>query len=125
MRDLYSNLAGVASIAPAVLTATATGTAVDVTGASGAVAVVQTGAIVAAGAFGAKLQESPDGVTWADVAAERVKSNAPAVLAANSVYRLGYLGKMPKVRAVLVYASGTSLAASVAIVLRPLDRPVA
>lgn len=125
MRDLYSNLAGVASIAPGVATASIDGAAVDVSGASGALALVHTGAVSGAGDFGVKLQESPDGVTWADVAAVRVKSNAPATLAANSVYRMGYLGKMPKLRAVLVKAGGTSLAVAVTIALRPLDRPVA
>lgn len=126
MRDFYSNVAVAQALAPAVQEATINGAAVNVAKASGAVIVVETGAAVGAGAFAAKLQESADGATeWADVPAARVKSNAPAVLAENAAYRMGYLGKLPFVRVVLTKASGTSLAVGALAVLRPTERPVA
>jgi hypothetical protein len=124
MRDLYSNLHEAPALAPAVYTAAANGSTVDLINASGVMFAVQTGAIVSAGAFGAKLQESADGVTWADVPAKWVQTEAPAVLAANATYRLGYLGKLRYARLVLTYASGTSIAASAVAILRPLSRPV-
>lgn len=125
MRDLYSNLTEARTIDPAVLTATATGATVDCKEAGGVLVVVSTGALVGAAVFGAKLQESADGSTWADVPAKWVQSDAPQVLAASSTYRIGYTGKLRYVRPVLVYTSGTSLAASAVAVLRPLTRPAA
>lgn len=125
MRDLYSNLATALALAPAVQAASVNGVAVDVRDASGAVIALATGEVAGAGSFSAKLQESDDGATgWADVPAKWVQSNAPAPLAANSVYRIGYTGKRAFVRLVLTKASGTSIAAGAAAALRPLMRPV-
>jgi hypothetical protein len=125
MRDLYSNIATALALAPAVQAATVNGPAVDVRDASGAVIALSTGAIVGAGSFSAKLQESDDGTTgWADVPAKWVQSNAPAPLAASSTYRIGYTGKRGFIRLVLTQASGTSIAAGAAAALRPLVRPV-
>lgn len=125
MRDLYSNLAAAVALVPAVQAAAVDGAAVDVRRASGVVFTVATGAIVGAGDFGAKLQESNDGVTFTDVAAKWVQSNAPATLAANSVYRLGYVGKCAYARVSLTKAGGTSIAAGAVAAIRPMDRPVA
>jgi hypothetical protein len=125
MRDLYSNLAAVGALAPAVLTADALGTAVDLSAASGCVFVVTTGALVGAALFAAKVQESADGVTWGDVPAKWVQSNAPAALAASSTYRLGYTGKLKFARLFLDYTSGTSLAVGAVAILKPHKLPVA
>ncbi len=125
MRDLYSNLNEVPALAPAVFTAAASGVTVDLLNASGVIFALATGAIAGAGVFGVKLQESADGSTWADVPAKWVQSEAPAVLAAASTYRLGYLGKLRYARLVLTYTSGTSIAAAAVAILRPLSRPVA
>ena len=123
-RDLYSNFAAVPAIAPVVAAAAVNGLAVDVKEGNGVLFVLTTGALVGAAIFGAKLQSSNDGVTWADVDAVRVQSNAPAVLAANAAYRLGYAGKKRYVRLVLPYTSGTSLAVAAVAIIQPLTRPV-
>lgn len=123
LRDLYSNLSGALALAPAVYSASADGSTVDLIGARGVVFSIATGAIVGAGAFSVKVQESADGVTWADAPAARVQSNAPAALAASSSYRVGYVGKLRYARLQLIKASGTSIAAAASAVINPLDKP--
>lgn len=123
MRDFYNNVNDARALDPAVYTALANGNTVDLINAAGVAIFVTTGAIAGAGVFGVKLQESADGSTWADVPAKWVQSEAPAILLATAVYRLGYLGKLRYVRPVLTYVSGTSIAASAVAVLRPLSRP--
>ncbi|WP_112311830.1 hypothetical protein [Pseudogemmobacter bohemicus] len=125
MRDLYSDIKVVPALAPAVLAANANGVAIDLLGNQRVAFAVNTGAIEAAGAFGVKLQESDTGTSgWADVAADQVQNNAPAVLAAASAYRLGYLGWKRFIRLVLTKTGGTSLAAGAVAILSPDERPV-
>ena len=126
MRDLASNIAVVTSIAPAVLTATAIGTSVDLLGFNSAALVISTGAIAGAGDFAPKLQESDDGTTFTDVAASDVTGTAPAALAATSTVELGYKGFKRFIRPVLTLVSGTSIAAA-AVVIRgnPAKSPAA
>lgn len=124
-RDLYSGFAAVNALSPAVQAATVNGATVDVSQANGVVFVVSTGAIAGAGAFGVGIEESEDGVTWGAAPAIRVKKPlVPAVLLADTAYRLGYYGKLKYARLVLTKASGTSIAAGAVAVLRPLTRPV-
>lgn len=112
MRDLFHNIDAAVALAPAVLTATANGLAIDLKGANRAAIVVSTGAIAGAGVFGVKLQESDTTTSgdFADVAAAQVDSDAPAVLAADSAYRLGYRGHKRFLRLVATRTSGTSIA---------------
>lgn len=125
-RDLYSGILAVQALAPAVQAAAVSGTAIDVSAAVGVVFVLNTGAIVGAGDFGAVIEESADGSTWAAAPAARVKRPlVPATLLAASVYRLGYYGKLKWARLSLTKAGGTSIAAGAEAILRPLDRPVA
>jgi len=122
MRDLMHRIRTVTAIEPAVQSASVNGAALDLKGAIRGVFVVQTGAIVGAGAFGAKLQDSDDGTTFADVADPTlVDSNAPATLGASSTYKLGYRAYKRYVRLVLTKASGTSLAAGAIAVLTDLN----
>ncbi|MGZ2404841.1 hypothetical protein [Rhizobium ruizarguesonis] len=126
MRSLAANIGARSSIDPAVQAASINGTGIDTLGFGSLAFLVQTGAIVGSGAFGATLEDSDDNVTFAAVAAEQVKSNAPAVLVASSTYKLGYHGFKRYVRPVLTKASGTSIAAAVSAVLgRAASRPVA
>ncbi|MDS9467939.1 hypothetical protein RGQ15_10215 [Paracoccus sp. MBLB3053] len=126
MRDLYSNIAAFQALAPAVQTAAAQGPAIDLLGAGRVAFVVNTGAIAGSGDFGATLQESDDGSTgWTAVAADEMDSNAPATLAATSVYRLGYRGYKRYVRFSLTRASGTSIAAGATAIISPYSRPAA
>jgi len=125
MRDLYSNVAVRTALSPASLAATTNGTTVDLFGVRSAAIVVSVGVITGAAAFGVKLQDSADGVTWADVVAAQVQSDAPAVLLANTNSRLGYLGGKRYLRAVFTLASGTSAIIGAVAVIEPLQRPVA
>lgn len=126
MRDFYSNLDAVPALAPAVQAASTQGPAIDLITGKGVAFIVNTGAIVSSGDFGVTLQESADGSTgWADVDAGLMQTNAPATLAAASVYRLGYLGYERYVRLSLVKTGGTSIAAGAVAVRDPLTRPVA
>ena len=125
MRDLYSNLATIAALAPAVQGAAVNGATVDLLDMKGVVFALNTGAIVSSGDFGAKLQESDNGTDWTDVAADHVASDAPATLAAASTYRLGYSGFARYARIALTKAGGTSIAAGAVAILSPLTRPVA
>jgi hypothetical protein len=128
MRDLYSNIGAVSALVPSVKSASVDGAAVDTKGFNSAAFVVNTGAIVSAGDFGAKLQESDtttDG-DFADVAADQVDTNAPVTLEASSTYKLGYRGFKRYARVVLTKAGGTSIAAgAVAVLGNPADAPVA
>ena len=128
MRDLYSNIDAAVALAPAVLTASANGPAIDLKGANRAAIVVSTGAIVGAGDFSLKLQESATTVSgdFADVPPGHVESDAPATLAAASAYRLGYRGWKRYIRLVATRAGGTSIALGAVAVRSDLaQRPVA
>lgn len=126
MRDLYSNIAALPALAPAVQSAAAQGVAVDTLGAGRLAFVVTTGAVTGDGDFGVKLQESDTGTSaWTDVVAEQVDTTAPATLAADSAYRLGYRGWKRYVRLALTKAGGTSIAAGAVAVIVPLTRPEA
>lgn len=116
-RDLYNNVGVVAAIAPAVLTATATGTGVDLRGFNSATLVINAGAIVGAGLFVPKLQESDDNSTFTDVAATDLLGAFPASVVAAGAIKVGYKGYKRYLRAVLTYTSGTSLAVDATFVL--------
>lgn len=127
-RDIYSNIGAVLALAPAVQADSVNGVAIDTKDFGSVAIVLNTGAIVSAGDFSAKLQESDtttDG-DFTDVAAAQVQSNAPATLAASSTYKLGYLGNKRYCRLVLTKAGGTSIAAGAAAVKgHAADTPVA
>lgn len=127
MRDLYSNISVVPALASAVQSSNSNGAAIDLNGNRSVCFVLNTGAIVSSGDFGAKLQESDTTTSgdFADVDAEFMDSNAPDTLEASSAYRLGYRGHKRYVRLVLTKAGGTSIAAGAVAVFEPLDRPAA
>jgi len=128
MRDIVSNIGTVQAIAPAVLTATTKGTAIDLLGFNSAAMVISTGAIVGSGNFTAKLQESDtttDG-DFTDVDAANLIGTFPTALAANATVKQGYIGMKRYIRAVLTFNSGTSIAAgAIAILGDASARPVA
>ena len=126
MRSLAANLGAKSSIDPAVQTATVTGTAIDTLGFGSLAFIIQTGAIVGSGAFSSSFEDSDDNVTFAAVAADQIKSNAPATLTASGTFKAGYHGFKRYVRPVLTKASGTSISAGVSAVLGyAVSRPVA
>ena len=128
MRDLASNIGTVPAIAPAVLAATTTGDAVDLQGFGSAALIVATGAIVSAGDFTAKLQESDTTTSedFSDVAAGDLVGALPASLAAASVAKVGYVGHKRYVRPVITKNGGTSIAAAAVVIKgEPAEAPVA
>ncbi|MGK7661964.1 MULTISPECIES: hypothetical protein [unclassified Marinovum] len=128
MRDIAPNVGLVQAVAPAVLSATNTSSAIDLLGFDSAVLVINTGAIVSAGDFTAKLQESDTTTSgdFADVAAEHLVGTLPATLAADSVVKQGYIGTKRYLRTVITKNGGTSIAAGAVIVKgHPAEAPVA
>ena len=119
MRDLASNIAAVASLAPAVQAATLKGAAVDLQGFNSAALIVNTGAIAGSGLFAMKMQESPtetDG-DFTDVEEDDLDGDLPAALEADSTYVQGYKGTKQFIRAVITKTSGTSIAADAMIIV--------
>ncbi|MCO6178821.1 hypothetical protein [Ciceribacter sp. RN22] len=128
MRDIAHNIAAVQAIAPDVLAATTMGAALDLLGYGSAAFVVNTGAIVGAGDFTAKVQESDTTTSgdFTDVDAGLLHGALPASLAANSVVKVGYRGFKRYVRLVITQNSGTSIAAGAVLVKgSAAERPVA
>ncbi|TJZ93851.1 hypothetical protein FA743_00825 [Paracoccus gahaiensis] len=126
MRDIYANIDAVSALAPAVQAAAAQGEAIDLNGKGGVAFLVNTGAIAGSGDYALTLQESDTGTSgWTAVAGTQIDSNAPATLAADSTYRLGYRGWKRYVRVSLTKAGGTSIIAGAAAVFVPLTRPAA
>lgn len=126
MRSIAANIGAKSAIDPAVQTANVNGTGIDTLGFGSLAFLVQTGAIAGSGVFGVSLEDSDDNATFTAVAADQVKSNAPAALAAASTYKVGYHGFKRYVRPVLTKASGTSIAAGVTAVMGyAAQRPVA
>ncbi len=115
LRDVASGLAPVASIVPAVQSATATGTGVDIRGYDSAAVLINTGAIVSSGNFTPTLEESDDDSSYSAVAAADLEGVFPSALAASSAYVVGYVGDKRYIRCVLTKNSGTSIAAGAVI----------
>ena len=127
MRDIAPNIGVVQAVAPAVLSATNTSAAIDLLGFESAAVVINTGAIVSAGDFTAKLQESDTTTSgdFTDVAAAHLVGTFPASLEADSVVKVGYIGNKRYVRTVLTKNGGTSIAAGAVIVKgHPAEAPV-
>lgn len=120
MRDLVNNIVARPAIAPAVQSAAADGTTIDLKGCNRFAFAINTGAIVGSGDFGVKVQESDDAVTFTDAAASVVPGTVPATLAAASAYRLGYIGHKRYVRLSLTKAGGTSIALGAVAILSDL-----
>jgi len=119
MRDMATTIGGIAAIAPAVLSATTTSPAIDLRGFNSATVFLNTGAIVSAGDFTAKLQESDtdQGGDFTDVAAANMIGAFPASLLAASLVKIGYIGPKRFVRLVTTKNGGTSIAAGATIIL--------
>jgi len=116
MRDLASNVGLNQAVEPQVLSATTTSSGIDLAGFNSAMVIIATGAIVGAGDFTPKLQESDVlGSGYTDVAAADLKGTFPTTLAASSVIKVGYIGNKRFVRVVLTKNGGTSIAAGAVI----------
>ncbi|MEM1287130.1 MAG: hypothetical protein AAGH60_02135 [Pseudomonadota bacterium] len=128
MRELSRTIGLVQTVAPAVLTANATGSAIDLQGFESATLVVNTGAVAGSGDFSIKLQESDttSGGDFTDVAAAHLIGTLPATLEADSVVKQGYAGHKRYLRTLVTRNSGTSIAASATLIKgHAHERPVA
>jgi len=128
MKDIYSDLGIVQDMAPAVQSATVTGSAIDLQGFNSALVVINTGAIVSSGDFTTKLQESDTTTSgdFTDVAAADLIGSFPASLEAASAYKVGYRGTKRYLRTVTTKNSGTSIAAGIVVIKGHADdAPVA
>ena len=117
MRELLNDVGLVQSLAPAVISATATGAAIDLAGYQSALVIVNTGAIVSAGDFAISIEESDTttGGDFAAAAAADVLGTVPATLEAASIYKLAYIGNKQYIRTVFTKAGGTSIAAGIVV----------
>lgn len=128
MRDIVNNIGAVQIVPPQVLSGANTSSAIDLAEFGSAALIVSTGAIVGAGDFTAKLQESDTTTAgdFADVPADFLSGVFPATFAENSVVRVGYSGHKRYVRAVVSKAGGTSIAIGMVLVKgNPRHSPVA
>lgn len=119
MKDSFSDFGVVASLAPAVVSATTKGAHADLQGFNSALVVVNTGAVAGDGDYVIALQESAtttDG-DFTDVAAKDLLGTLPATLEANKAYKQGYVGNKRYIRAVITKTGGTSIAAGAVIVV--------
>lgn len=128
MKDTFNDTKAVASLVPAVQSATLKGSAVDTQGFGSALLVVNTGAIVSDGLYDIKIQHSatPDDGDFDDVTAADLLGSLPEALEASKTYKQGYRGSLRYLRAVITKGSGTSIAAGAVFVLgHPALAPVA
>ena len=128
MKDGISSLGLIASLAPAVYTATTKGSHSDLQGFNSATLIINTGAIAGDGLYAIACQESDtttDG-DFTDVAGGDLLGSLPAALEAGTVYKQGYKGSKRYIRGVITKTSGTSIAAGAVFALgHPHDAPVA
>lgn len=118
-KDSYSDVNVVASLVPAVQSATLKGSTVDTKGYSDALLIVNTGAIASAGDYVVTMEHSDtttDGDFTTVAAADKI-GTLPATLEASTVYRQAYIGSKRYVRAVITKTGGTSIAAGAVFVL--------
>jgi hypothetical protein len=129
MRDLAPSLGIALALSPAVQAATIKGNAIDTAGFGSLAFIVNTGAIASAGSFTITVQESDtttDG-DFSDVAAADLTGDSLAdPVAADSSYKVGYIGNKRYARIVATKNSGTSVAiGAVAVKGHASSRPVA
>lgn len=129
IRDLLRNTVVTATLNPAVRTATATGTAVDLRGFDAAFVTVNFGAWTD-GTHTPSLQHSVDGSTYTTCSASDLDGAFAAVSSSagnNTVQSVGYIGSQRYVRVVMTVAGATTGALSSAVVVAgsPRNAPTA
>lgn len=120
-RDIASGLDVAKSTAAISISATTTGTGVDLRGASGAAVIISAGVITGAFVCVPSLEESDDNSSYTAVAAADLEGVFPTLLVAGSTYLVGYKGTKRYIRSVLTKSSGTSMLVSSVILRGKLD----
>lgn len=118
-RDLKNNIAAAVSVVPAVYSATkADGSIVDLQGCGSATVVINTGAVAGDGDFTPSLVvgDAADLSGGVAATADELIGSFPTILAANSVYTVGYRGSKRYARVVLTKNGGTSVAAGAVVI---------
>lgn len=105
-KDLNKELAAAQSLVPAVRTATANGTGVDLQGYGSAMVLWNVGTITD-GTHTPTLQESDDNSTFTNVAAADL-SGSHAALTSSTLQEIGYLGRARYLRAVITVTGSPS-----------------
>ncbi len=124
MRDMKNVVDFAPSIAPAAITATATGAGVNLAGYNGAMVCFNVG-VITDGTHTPKVQESADNSAFTDVAAGDLNGSFAALASAVN-QRVGYKGTKQYVRAVSTVAGATTGGVYGATVVRghPVKQPV-
>lgn len=120
--DLASNISPAITLSPAARTGATTGTGVDLTGYTGATAVVASGTVTDGTLYTFELQESADNSNWTAVADADLIGTEPTFAAAddNVVKKVGYIGNKRYLRLSLASATGSPSTGGVfaAVILR-------
>lgn len=109
MFDIRNNISPAPTLAPAVRTAIATGSTVDLAGFESAAAVVHFGAFTD-GTHTASLQDSADGTTFVAVSTANLIGTFTAITGTvqnNTVQNVGYIGNKRYLRGLFAAPSGT------------------
>lgn len=121
MRDIASNIGVVPALAPTEYAAAANGLSVDRKGFEKVAFAVTAG--TASGSLSFKVQDSDDGVTFADADLKYIIGEAPAAIETGKAYKLGYWGHKRYSRIALT-GTGSAEAAAIAILSGAHARPV-
>ncbi|KQZ50733.1 hypothetical protein ASD54_11030 [Rhizobium sp. Root149] len=126
-KDLYNGLKVTPALASGSKSDVADGIVIDRQGFVSLTFLVNAGAITSAGDFSFKLMEcATSGGTFTDVADDDVLGEPPATMAANSAYKLGYIGSKRFVRLNVTKAGGASIQmGALALLGHPALAPVA
>ena len=113
LHDLPSVAVLAASVVPKVVTATETGSTVDLLQADGAgFAILSVGAIASGTTVGGKVQESADGSTWSDITGGAFDD----IVAANGLTSVRFERAERYVRGIVTIAGSSPSAAVCAVV---------
>ena len=128
MKDLKNHIDVLASIKPAVYTASQNGTGVDLRGFDGAVCVFESGTgdnTDTDETYSPKVQESDDNSTYTDVVAADLEGTL-ALMVDDQIQRVGYKGNKRYIRNVMTLSGTTPSFAGRASIVRgiPHQAPV-
>ncbi|CAB4176375.1 hypothetical protein UFOVP1672_6 [uncultured Caudovirales phage] len=117
-RDLKDSVDAAIGLAPSTVSATGTGTAVDLKGYDSAMVVVSAGTMATGGTFTPSLTESADGTTYTAVGTGDLQGAfaAHGTGVASVLQRVGYIGTGRYIKTVQTFGgTGAGVPASIAI----------
>lgn len=123
MRDLFNNVVFRTMVVSGSRVASFNSAVANIAIGRSVVVTIDVGAIAVGAEWSVKLQESDDGVTWADVPDAKLLSDVPALLTKNWAFKFGYLGNKANIRAAWTMGAAGSIQCSATAVIVPLTRP--